>query len=378
MNLLAFNWRDPRHPEAGGAEIHLAEILTRAVRDGDQVTWLAEAFPGSKAEEVVQGMRVLRAGSWYNAHLALAQLYRRKLRGERFDLVLEDINKVPFFTPWYVRAPVLAVVPHLFGSTVFQEASPVLGALVRAHESLIPLVYRGVPFLAISESTRDDLVQRGISRERIDVVRCGLDPDAYAVTVPPEARHSPIVVFVGRLRKYKGAQHLIRAFPLVLSRVPEARLRIVGDGPYRDVLKSLARSLGIESRVEFLGALSHRDKVAVLNQALVATAPSPKEGWGLTVIEANACGTPVVASRSPGLVESVRDQETGILVPHGDAQALADAIVSLLTDRPRRLRMAEAAIRWARGFTWERCYAESRIVIERAARAAGAAGAGAA
>ena len=367
MKLLAFNWRDPRHPEAGGAELHLSEILSRAVRDGDQVTWLAEAFAGSLHEEEVQGIRVLRGGSWYNAHLALAQLYRRKLRGERFDLVLEDINKVPFFTPLYVRAPVLAVVPHLFGSTVFQEASPVLGVLVWAHESLIPLVYRGVPFLAISESTRSDLERRGIPRERIDVVRCGLDQSAYAVTVPPESRTRPVVVFVGRLRKYKGAQHLIRAFPRVLGRVPEARLRIVGDGPYREGLESLARALGIQERVEFLGAVSHGEKVEALNQALVAAAPSPKEGWGLTVIEANACGTPVVASRSPGLVESVQDGKTGILVRHGDTAALADAIVSLIEDRPRRLAMAEAGLRWARGFTWERCYRESRAVMERAA-----------
>ncbi len=372
MKLLAFNWRDPRHPEAGGAEVHLAEILTRAVRDGDQVTWLAEAFPGAGPEEEVRGMRVLRAGSWYNAHLALAQMYRRKLRGERFDLVLEDINKVPFFTPCYVRDPVLAVVPHLFGSTVFQEASPVLGALVRAHESLIPFVYRGVPFLAISESTRSDLEARGIPRGRIDVVRCGLDHHAYLVTVPPEARTQPVVVFVGRLRKYKGAQHVIRAFPRVLERVPEARLRIVGDGPYRETLFRLAGSLEIQGRVEFLGALGQEEKVEVLNQALVCTAPSPKEGWGLTVIEANACGTPVVASRSPGLVESVRDRDTGLLVPHGDTRALADAIVSLIEDRPRRLRMVEAAVRWARSFTWEGCYTESRAVIERAARAGGA------
>ena len=369
MKLLAFNWRDPKHPEAGGAELHLLEILRRAVLDGDQVTWLAEAFPASKPEDTIQGIRILRGGSWYNAHLALAQLYRRKLRGERFDLVLEDINKVPFFTPCYVRAPVLAVVPHLFGATVFREASPVLGALVWAHESLIPLVYRGVPFLAISESTRNDLVARGIPRERVAVVRCGLDQSAYSVAVRPEARNRPVVVFVGRLRKYKGAQYLIRAFPGVLRRVPEARLEIVGDGPYRGRLEALARSLAIGDRVAFLGALGQREKVDALNRALVAVAPSPKEGWGLTVIEANACGTPVVASRSPGLVESVRDGETGILVPHGDVEALAGAISRLLEDRALRLAMAESGIRWAHEFTWDRCYRESRAVIEAAAGA---------
>jgi glycosyltransferase involved in cell wall biosynthesis len=323
VRFLAFNWRDPAHPEAGGAELHLLEILSRAVRDGDAVTWLAEAFPGSKPEDEIRGIRVLRAGSWYNAHLALALLYRGKLRGERFDLVLEDINKVPFFTPCYVKAPVLAVVPHLFGGTVFQEASPLLGAMVWAHERLIPFVYRAVPFLAISESTRDDLERRGIARGRIRVARCGLDHDTYAVTVPPDARSRPIVVFVGRLRKYKGAQILLRAFARVARRVPDATLEIVGDGPYRSRLEEIARERSIQDRVRFLGATSQADKVAALNRAMVLAAPSPKEGWGLTVIEANACGTPVVASRSPGLVESVRDGETGFLVTHGDVEALS-------------------------------------------------------
>jgi glycosyltransferase involved in cell wall biosynthesis len=367
VKILAFNWRDPGHPEAGGAELHLSEILTRAVRDGDEVTWLSELFPGGKPEEQYRGIRILRRGSWYNAHLALAQLYRRRLREERFDLVLEDINKVPFFTPCYVSAPVLAVVPHLFGGTVFREASPLVGGLVWAHESLIPLVYRGVPFLVISESTRDDLVRRGIPRDRIDVVRCGLEQGAYSVAVPPESRVRPVIVFVGRLRKYKGAQFAIRALPHVLSRVPEARLEIVGDGPYRESLKSLARALEIEDKVEFMGPLLHRYKVETLNQAMVAVAPSPKEGWGLTVIEANACGTPVVASRSPGLIESVRDGETGVLVPHGNVRALADALADLLTDHPRRVAMANAGIRWAGQFTWERTYRESRAVMERAA-----------
>lgn len=370
MNILAFNWRDPRHPEAGGAELHLFEILRRCVRDGDRVVWLAERFPGAPADDRVEGIEIHRAGSWYNAHLALGSLYRRRFRGERFDLVLEDINKVPFFTPLFAGAPVLAVVPHLFGSAVFQEASLPTGLVVRAHESILPLVYRRTPFLAISESTRDDLARRGIDRGRIRVVRCGLTQADYGVTTPPEQRRDPVVVFLGRLRKYKGAQHAIRAHALVRKEVPAARLDVVGDGPYRPALESLAASLGLAEAVRFLGALPHPRKVEALNGAQVAVCPSPKEGWGLTVIEANACGVPVVASRSPGLVESVREGETGLLVPHGDAGALAGAVVRLLEDRPLRLRMAEAAVRWARTFDWETCYRESRAVMAEAAGAA--------
>ena len=367
MRIVAFNWRDPKHPEAGGAELHLLEILRRCVRDGDSAVWLAERFPGADERDEAFGIRIHRGGSWYNAHLALGSLYRRHYRRERFDLVLEDINKVPFFTPLYARAPVLAVVPHLFGSTVFREASLPVGLLVRAHELMIPLVYRSTPFLAISDSTRDDLVRRGIARARVSVARCGLTQEDYAVTVAPEQRVAPEIVFVGRLRKYKGAQHAIRALPIVRRSVPEARLSIVGDGPYRHDLERLARALGVADAVRFLGALPNAGKVAALNAAQVAVCPSPKEGWGLTVIEANACGTPVVASRSPGLTESVRDGETGTLTPHGDAAALAAAVVRLLGDRALRLRMSEAALAWAHGFDWETCYRESRAVLARAA-----------
>jgi glycosyltransferase involved in cell wall biosynthesis len=367
LNLIAFNWRDPRHPEAGGAELHLFEILRRAVRDGDRVTWLAERFPGGAEEDAVEGIRVCRAGSWYNAHLALASLYRRRFRGERFDLVLEDINKVPFFTPCYAGAPVLAIVPHLFGTTVFREAAPPVGAIVWAHESLIPLVYRRTPFLAISESTRGDLARRGVDPARVSVVRCGLDQAAYGVSRAPETRTEPVIVFLGRLRKYKGVQHLLRALPAVRASVPGATLRIIGDGPFRPALARLAGSLGVAEHVEFLGTVTQRAKVVALNGAQVAAAPSPKEGWGLTVIEANACAVPVVASRSPGLLESVRDGETGLLVPHGDPAALAAALTRLLTRRDERLSMSGAARRWAETFDWEVCYRDSRAVMERAA-----------
>jgi glycosyltransferase involved in cell wall biosynthesis len=366
LRIVALNWRDPQHPEAGGAELHLLEILRRCVRDGDQVTWLAESFPGASAEAEVEGIRIVRAGTWYNAHLALGALYRARFRRERVDLVVEDINKVPFFTPLYARAPVIAVVPHLFGATVFREAPAPVAAVVWAHEALLPWVYRRTPFLAISDSTRDDLVRRGIRSDRVAVARCGLDPGAYTVTTPPESR-APVVAFLGRLRKYKGAQHVLRAFPSVVAAVPEARLDVIGDGPYRPELERMAARLGLNDRVRFRGALSHGAKVAALNEAQVSTSPSPKEGWGLTVIEANACGTPVVASRSPGLVESVRDGETGLLVPHGDAGALAAAIVRLLRDREERLRMAAAARRWAATFDWERCYRESRAAFSAAA-----------
>ncbi|HEV8480273.1 MAG TPA: glycosyltransferase family 4 protein [Candidatus Eisenbacteria bacterium] len=368
MNVLALNWRDARHPEAGGAEVHLYEILARWVKRGATVTVVASGFPGAAPEDEQNGMRILRRGSWWNGNWAAAQCVKQELAGEPFDLVVEDLNKLPYFSPLYAKAPVLTIVPHLFGTTAFAEASWPVAAAVWAHERLIPAIYRDSPFLAISESTRQDLVARGIARERISVSVCGLDHERYRPGGEKTAH--PSVLYVGRLRRYKGVDALLDAFVRVRERLPEARLTVLGDGPHRTTLERRAAALQLGDNVTFTGFVPSAEKVQKLQSAWVSALPSPKEGWGLTVVESNACGTPVVASRSPGLVDSVRDGESGILVPHGDATALADAILSVLTREELRQRLSRGGLAWAQRFTWERCADEAwevaRAAIARA------------
>ncbi|HVP39099.1 MAG TPA: glycosyltransferase family 4 protein [Candidatus Saccharimonadales bacterium] len=364
MRVLALNWRDLKHPEAGGAEVHLQEILRRWAAGGDEVTLLSSGFPGGAPEDLQDGVRVLRAGDWWNANLALARLGRRELARGRYDLVVDDVNKIPFFAPGWTRLPVLAVVPHLFGTTVFQEAAAPMALYVWAYERFIPAVYRRARLLAISESTREDLVARGLARDRIEVVYCGMDHGLYAPG--GERDPEPLVVFLGRLRRYKGVQHLLGALPRLWRQVPAARVVIVGDGPHRAALEAQAARLG-SPNVSFTGSIPMAEKVRWLRRAWVTVNPSPKEGWGLTVIEANACGTPSVSSRSPGLRESVRDGETGLLVDHGDSAGLAEALARVLGDRELRERLGCAAVRWAGTFTWDRCAQEARQVAVRAA-----------
>lgn len=368
MNVLALNWRDSKHPEAGGAEVHLYEILSRWVKRGAQVTVVASSFPGAAPEDRQDGMRILRRGSWWNGNWAAAGCVRNELGNERFDLVVEDLNKLPYFSPLYAKAPVLVIVPHLFGTTAFAEASAPVATLVWAHERLIPTIYRDSPFLAISESTRQDLVQRGVAKEKIAVSVCGLDHARYRPG--GEKTPHPSVLYVGRLRRYKGVDALLDAFRHVRERLPEARLTVLGDGPHRPSLEQRARVLGLGDSVVFTGFVSSSEKVKQLQSSWVSALPSPKEGWGLTVVESNACGTPVVASRSPGLVDSVKDGESGLLVPHGDARALADAILSILTDEELRQRLGRGGLTWAQRFTWDRCADEAWQVAAAAVRRA--------
>ena len=373
-HVLAVNFRDPAHPEAGGAELHLEEILLEAVRRGHRVTWLATGFRGAPAEAEHRGIRVVRRGDWWNFNLILPGVLRREFSSPAPDLVIEDINKVPCFTAWWTDAPVAVIVPHLFGTTAFREASVPVALYVLLLEQLIPFAYRGSRFVAISESTRDDLVQRGIDAARIAVVHCGLDHDTYRFDPAVAKSARPTILFIGRLRRYKGLDWVMRALPRVLERVPEARLVVVGDGPYRAELESAVRRTRLEHATEFRGFLPRAEKRRLLQEAWLLVQPSPKEGWGLTVVEAGACGTAVVAADSPGLRDSVRNSETGLLVPYGDDAALADTLVRVIEDRALRDRLADAGRAWAAGFTWPDCGARSldALMATAPAREAGA------
>jgi glycosyltransferase involved in cell wall biosynthesis len=362
MKILALNWRDMRHPEAGGAEVHLHEILSHLVGWGHEATQISSGFSGCAPEDEIDGVRILRGGRWFDANFTLPRLARKHMKSEKYDVVLEDINKLPFFMPLYTKVPVVPVIPHLFGTTVFREANWAIGSVVVSFEKLIPAVFKKNRFMVISPSTRDDLVARGIPAERIEVILCGLDHDRYR-DLGLERYDRPTIVHLGRLRKYKSVEIAMKAMETVRKSVPEARLVIVGDGPWRVQLERYAASLGIGDAIEFTGFLRGEELVEMLNRSHLLFNPSPKEGWGLTVVEANACGVPVVASDRPGLRDSVIDGETGFLVPYGDATAFGDKAVSLLTDAALWDRMSRAAVTRTGELTWERCAGETESFL---------------
>lgn len=370
MHLVVLNWRDIKDPDAGGAEIHLHEILKRMVARGHRATLFASAYDGGKLELEVDGVRIIRRGAWWNANFVLPRAMRAFLRDNSADLVVEDINKIPFFAPRYTRTPVLAVIPHLFGSTVFRETNPAFASYVMAWESLIPRAYRNCRFAAISPSTRDDLVARGIDASQIDVVLCGLDHGVFK-RLPGVAREPrPTLVHFGRMRKYKAIDVVIRALSIVRRSVPNARLVIIGDGPDRERLLDIVRKEHLHEAVHFAGRVNAAQMVEQLNRSHVFLNASPKEGWGLTVVEANACGVPVVGSNVPGLRDSIQDGVTGFLVPYGDVNAFAERTVELLKDPALYERMSVAGEAWARTLTWERCADEMETVFFRAIDAA--------
>ncbi len=363
-SICVLSYRDMKHPEAGGAEVIIQEVFSRIAERGHRVTLLTGMFPGASREDRIGPLEIHRTGNTYTFNFAGPRYFKERLEPRGYDLVAEDLNKIPFFMPRHTRLPVLAIVPHLFGTTVFQQAPPHLAAYVWFYERFIPRVYRDCMFSVLSETTRDDLAARGIPREHLRVIHSGMDHDLYRPSAVPVAERPRRIVYLGRLKKYKRIEYPILALPRVLERVPDAEYWIVGEGDYREELERIARRAGVADHVRFPGFLGGEDKVRLLQESRVLAYTSPKEGWGLSVIEAGACATPVVASDSPGLCESVVDGKTGFLVPHGDLDALAGKMTVLLTDDRLAADMAAQGVRWAATFTWEASTEKTLALIE--------------
>jgi glycosyltransferase involved in cell wall biosynthesis len=371
VNIVLVNWNDRENPHAGGAETHLHEIFGRLAGRGHRIRLVASGWPGAAPRAVVGGLEVVRVAGRRSFALAGRGAVRRELAAGSFDVVIEDINKIPLFLPTLTRLPFCAIVPHLFGTTAFSEASWPEGLMVWWAERLIPRVYRRAWFHAISDSTRDDLVARGVPADRVSVIYPGVDSAWYAPDAGTGRATIPTFLYVGRLKRYKGVDVALQALAQARRRRPELVLDVAGQGDDRTRLERRARELGLDGAVRFHGFVSEAEKLRLLRRSWALVFPSPKEGWGLSNVEAAGCGTPALASDSPGLRESVKDGETGYLVPHGDARRLAERMLELAADPAQVERLGRAARQFAERLSWDRAASATEAHLARVIAAGG-------
>ena len=219
--------------------------------------------------------------------------------------------------------------------------------------------------VAVSESTADDLIRRGMDPDRVTVIPNGVDADHYTPGDPGARFPEPTLLYLGRLKRYKRVDLPIRALAHLAGQGMNCRLLVAGKGDDRPRLERLVSRLGVGDRVKFLGFVPEEEKVRLLQRSWVHVLTSPKEGWGIANLEAAACGTPTVASDSPGLRDSVRDGETGFLVPHGDVSRLAARIEELFEAREQLEEMGRRARDFAEGFSWDRTARRMAFRMER-------------
>jgi len=371
LHIVVLDYRDLHHPQAGGAEVYVDEIFQRVAAAGHRVTLLCGRHRGAPAEEQIGRIRVRRVGNTATMNIAGARAALALARAERVDVFVESICKLPFLMPLFTRVPVLPVVHHLFGHTIFYQLNPVVAAYAWLYERTIPRAYRGLRVVTVSDSTTRDLRQRGLEARGFDVVHNGVAFDRMQLNGSAPPRDQPLLVYVGRLRRYKQIDITLRAFARVRPAIPAARFVLVGKGDDQPRLERVARELGIADAVTFAGYVSEAEKIAWMYRAHALVYPSPKEGWGIATIEAGACGTPVLASDVDGLRDAVCDGRTGFLIPHRDEAAWAARMAEVLTDGALRVRLGAGGRDWARGFTWDAEADKMRTIIETVAAGQG-------
>jgi len=346
MNILVINWQDWMNPLAGGAEVYLYEVFSRLIRKGHHVMLLVSRAQGQSRYEIIDGFEIYRIGKRSNFNFFVPSALRTLLRHNKIDIIIDDLNKIPFYSPLFTRKKVLPMLMHLFRKTIFRETNFLFASYVFLTESVIPFFYPSSKFIAISHSTSEDLRRIGVHNE-IFVVQSGVPKMPQ---IRAERRQKNLIASVGRVKKYKSIDHFVEAVLLVKSK-RKVEAIIVGDGDAKDELVNLSHRLGVE--ITFTGFVSEEEKYRIYSRARVVVQPSIKEGWGLTAIEAQSCSTPVVCADSPGLREVVADSKTGFLYPYGDIDALANRVIELLDDEAKWQTFSRAAKEWVNNFSWD-------------------------
>jgi len=360
--VLVLNWRDLRNPLAGGAEVHVHEVMRRLVAKGWEAVLCCHAVPGLPEREVMDGVEIRRQGGMYTFNFTVWANLRRWIREERADLVIDNSNKLAFLAPWISQVPVVGLVNHLFGKVIWQEADPFGAASVALSEWLVPHAYRDTIVMAVSDSAKSEFEELGM--QRVVNVGSGVELDGYRLPEPGERKPYQLLT-LGRIKKYKGLEVLLHALKTLSVKFPEVTLVVAGAGDDIARLQGIAQELGVSGRVRFAGKVSGEEKLRLFRESAVFLNSSMKEGYGLTSIEANACGTPVVASNVPGLCDSVRDGETGFLFPFGDAGTLAERVGQILSNPKLAARLQENSVAWAHRNSWDEVALQTEKVLER-------------
>ncbi|NTW15054.1 MAG: glycosyltransferase [Candidatus Moranbacteria bacterium] len=353
--ILVLNWRDTKHAYMGGAEVYTHEIAKEWVRQGHHVTLFSGNDGRCRRHEVVDGVHIVRRGGFYLVYLWAFLYYAFRFRGQ-YDIVVDCENGIPFFSPLYVRRPKVFCLMHHVHQEVFRRSLPApLAAFARFLErDLMPIVYRNVKFITVSESSREEIERLGLGRRGILVVEPGIDMETFSHEISEKTEY-PSILYLGRLKGYKSVNILIQAFRIVLDERPDACLVIAGSGEEERSLRHLAEDLGFTGeQVRFAGQVDDNEKVRLMQSAWMLVNPSFMEGWGIVAIEANACGTPVIASDVPGLRDSVKNESTGYLFPYGDVKELSERMLEVIRDRHLRDFMSREARVWACQFDWRR------------------------
>jgi glycosyltransferase involved in cell wall biosynthesis len=343
-------WRDLEHPEAGGSEVHAARIAERWAAAGIDVVVRASRAPGAARHATYDGYRVERpAGRYAVFPTVAAGAWGR--RNARPDGVVEVWNGMPFLSPLWSRGPRMVFIHHVHDGMWDLVLPATLARLGKNIERRVaPPLYRRSPVVTLSASSRRTIIELlGLPPDHVSVVAPGVD---QRFSPGPGRAEDPLVVAVGRLVGYKRFEVLVDVLVRLRQRVPTMRAVIAGEGSEQAALRARIAALGAESWLQLSGRIPEQDLVELYRQAWVLASTSAFEGWGMTITEAAACGTPAVATRIPGHMDAVHHGSSGLLA--SGAAEMEEGLAAVLLDGDLRRRLTRGAEERAASLTWDR------------------------
>jgi glycosyltransferase involved in cell wall biosynthesis len=346
--VVVVAWRDLDDPEAGGSEVHADELLRRWAAAGIDVVLRTSAVSGLPCRAKRAGYEQVRRSGRYRvfprvaAELALSS---------RPDALVEIWNGMPFLSPvWAARVPKAVFLHHVHAEMWQMVLPPTLARIGRSiEERVAPPLYRRTRVVTLSESSRREIVSMlGIPERNVTVVPPGIDERFSRGGVKAA---EPLVVAVGRLAAVKRLEQLVETVATLHDSHPSVRAILVGEGYERQRIEETVDRLGAAEYVSLPGRLGPDELVALYRKAWLVVSASAREGWGMTITEAAACGTPSVATAIAGHLDAIEDGVTGLLAP--DVAGLGPAMARVIDDAPLRTRLGKAAAARAARFSWD-------------------------
>jgi len=367
MKILVFSWRDPEHPLAGGAEQVMHEHMKGWIKVGHEVTLFSSRFPGSSNIELIDGVKIVRGGYQYLGVQIKGFVYYLKNR-DNVDFLVDQFHGLPFFTPLYSKKPKIAVIQETARGVWLLNPLPrplnwIIGLIGYLGEPIIFLFYKNTKFITGSGSALEDVVKMGIPRKNITIVPHGVL--TFKPSPLPQKEKKKTITFLGVLSKDKGIENALQCFS-ILNNKGDYQYWVIGKPEtegYKRRIRELVKKLQLENKVDFWGFVDQNKKFELLAKSHVLVNPSSREGWGLVNIEANSVGTPVVAYRSQGLVDSVKVGISGEITKTNEPAALSEGVLDII-NRHNYSKISKSAIKWSKNFSWEKSSKASLELIE--------------
>jgi glycosyltransferase involved in cell wall biosynthesis len=366
MKILWLTWKDMQHPLAGGAEVVTSEITKKLAEAGHEVHIVSGGFKGGARHTEQNGCKVTRVGGKFTVYWYAYKLYKNKLAKENWDVVIEEINTIPFMSKWYVKNTNHHLFFHQLAREIWFYQMPQPISLVGYFlEPMYLWMLRKSKVITISNSTKQDLMKYGFKGDNISIISEGITLRPLATLAATTKYTAPTILSLGAIRPMKRTLDVVKGFEILKETQQDAQLIIAGDsqGKYADKVLEHIKASKHKSSIQTLGRVDLKQKAEIMQKSHLIAVTSIKEGWGLIVTEANSQGTPAVVYNVDGLRDSVQNFETGLIAEHNTPKSLAKAMQKALTNTDLYDTLRENAWQWSKSITFEQAYKDFCKVV---------------